>query len=186
MSKVVVLECHGLFLPVLRLRRLCDIADLSQFLVVSQHLINMRVELLNVLLKARQVEEELLTVFALVLIPINLHHRIRGWLTFSSWTCWCCLRFEPEVKALSHIVHLYGRSPVCILRWRIRLELYTKVRAMTTWVKAFPQCANSQMYGFSPVWTRKCFFNDGLCVNTFPHNSLSRLYLISLPPPGFL
>jgi hypothetical protein len=58
-------------------------------------------KLLQVLLVARQVEEGLVAALAHVLISACLRagREVRTW---SSCTCWCCFRLEPEVKDLLH------------------------------------------------------------------------------------
>ena len=55
-------------------------------------------------------------------------------------------------KALSHRLHLYGFSPVCILIWTLRWPVCEK--ALSQWL---------HWYGFSPVCVLRCFKWSDIC-----------------------
>uniref|UniRef100_A0A4W6C363 Uncharacterized protein n=1 Tax=Lates calcarifer TaxID=8187 RepID=A0A4W6C363_LATCA len=70
--------------------------------------------------------------------------------------------FRPilHLKALSHSLHLNGRSSECDLLWTRRLLVVEKL---------FPQVW--QGYGRAPVWTVWCSRRLFFLVKLFPHTS---------------
>ena len=61
----------------------------------------------------------------------------------------CSARWSDLEKALSHILHWKGRSPVCLRMCRVSSSERANFQ---------PHSFHVQTYGFSPVWVRRCAF----------------------------